>query len=51
MEEPKTLATTVAVCREELFLRVDGYMDEDNLYIGLYHMEDGYPESFFQTLR
>lgn len=26
--------------------RVDSYMSDDNLYIGLYHMEDGYPESF-----
>ena len=46
MEEPKTLSYDWQYGREELFLRVDSYMSDDNLYIGLYHMEDGYPESF-----
>ena len=46
MEEPKTLIYDWQYGREELFLRVDSYMSDDNLYIGLYHMEDGYPESF-----
>ena len=46
MEESKTLSYDWQYGREELFLRVDSYMSDDNLYIGLYHMEDGYPESF-----
>ena len=46
MEEPKTLSYDWQYGREKLFLRVDSYMSDDNLYIGLYHMEDGYPESF-----
>ena len=46
MEEPKTLSYDWQYGREELFLKVDSYMSDDNLYIGLYHMEDGYPESF-----
>lgn len=46
MEEPKTLSYDWQYGREELFLRVDSYMSDDNLYIGLYYMEDGYPESF-----
>lgn len=46
MEEPKTLSYDWQYGREKLFLRVDSYMNDDNLYIGLYHMEDGCPESF-----
>ena len=46
MEEPKTLSYDWQYGREELFLQIDGYGDDDNLYIGLYHMEDGCPESF-----
>ena len=46
MEEPKTLSYDWQYGREELFLRVDSYMSDDNLCIGLYHMEDGCPESF-----
>ena len=41
MEEPKTLSYDWQYGREELFLQIDGYGDDDNLYIGLYHMEDG----------
>lgn len=37
MEEPKTLSYDWQYGREELFLRVDSYMSDDNLYIGLYH--------------
>ena len=36
MEEPKTLSYDWQYGREELFLRVDSYMSDDNLYIGLY---------------
>ena len=46
MEEPKTLSYDWQYGREELFLQIDGYGNDDNLYIGLYHMEDGCPESF-----
>ena len=46
MEEPKTLSYDWQYGREELFLQIDGYGEDDNLYIGLYHMEDGCPESF-----
>lgn len=34
MEEPKTLSYDWQYGREELFLRVDSYMSDDNLYIG-----------------
>ena len=48
MEEPKTLSYDVAVCAgRNYFSRVrqlHGAMTD--LYIGLYHMEDGYPERF-----
>ena len=46
MEEPKKLIYDWQYGREELFLQIDGYGEDDNLYIGLYHMEDGCPESF-----
>lgn len=46
MEEPKTLSYDWQYGREELFLQIDSYGDDDNLYIGLYHMEDGCLESF-----
>ena len=39
MEEPKTLSYDWQYGREELFLQIDGYGEDDNLYIGLYHME------------
>lgn len=32
MEEPKTLSYDWQYGREELFLRVDSYMSDDNLY-------------------
>ena len=35
MEESKTLSYDWQYGREELFLRVDSYMSDDNLYIGL----------------
>ena len=46
MEESKTLSYDWQYGREELFLQIDSYMNDGNLYIGLYHMEDGDPESF-----
>ena len=46
MEEPKTLSYDWQYGQEELFLQVDGYGEDDNLYIGLCHLEDGCPESF-----
>ena len=40
MEEPKTLSYDWQYGREELFLQIDCYGEDDNLYIGLYHMEE-----------
>ena len=41
MEEPKTLSYDWQYGREELFLRVDSYMSDDNLYIlSLIHISE-----------
>lgn len=46
METSKILSYDWEYGREELFLKVDSYEDNNNLYIGLYRMEGGSPECF-----
>lgn len=46
MDETKTLGYDWELGHEELFIEVNSYANNGSLYIGLYHMEDGYPESY-----
>lgn len=46
MGEVKTLGYDWEFGHEELFIEVSSYSMNGNLYVGMYHMEDGIPESF-----
>lgn len=46
MEERKTLSYDWEFGQEELLIEVNSYANNKSLYIGLYHMEEGYPELF-----
>lgn len=46
MEKTKTLSYDWEFGHEELFIEVNSYANNNRLYIGLYHMEDGQPELF-----
>lgn len=46
MDETKTLGYDWEFGHEELTIEVNSYANNGSLYIGLYHLVDGYPESF-----